>query len=206
MGGTSIGAANIISGNLNADVEIGDQFSFLPAIENSLVGNFIGTTASGAAPAVRIESTEGVLINSGAFENTIGPGNTIAGSETGIDLESTANNTITGNFIGTNVSGAVGLGTNVGVLINEGGANTIGPGNTISESLRGIDIESASFNAIIGNFIGTNTSGAVAWETTAECCSTTVRRSTRSGDAPRCGQRDRAHLCRRRDLGSDSTR
>ena len=69
---------------------------------------------------------------------------------------------VLGNFIGTNASGA-GLGnSHAGVVIEaEANRNTVGPGNSIGFNGAGVEFNSgATANLVLGNFIGTNASGA----------------------------------------------
>ena len=130
---------------------------------NVVQGNFIGTDAGGA----NLGNSEGVVIDSGAFNNTIGPANTIGFNGTGIEFSSGAfSNVVLGNFIGTNSSGAKLGNTGDGVLIDSGAFNnTIGgagnAANTIGFNIDGIDITGSGVtgNVVLGNFIGTNASG-----------------------------------------------
>jgi CSLREA domain-containing protein len=75
-----------------------------------------------------------------------------------------SNNTIEGNFVGTDPSGTRDLGSRWGVLIGESG-NTVGgtsPGarNIISGNDEGLSIVgSATNNKVMGNYIGTTRSG-----------------------------------------------
>src|SRR5581483_602967 len=66
IGGTSAGARNIISGNDNHGVSIGDSGT----TGNLVQGNYIGTNASGTAAIGN--SNDGVEITAGASSNTIG--------------------------------------------------------------------------------------------------------------------------------------
>jgi hypothetical protein len=84
---------------------------------------------------------------------------------------SATDNTVEGNYIGTNASSTAALGNSLwGVLINSGTNNTIGGtvaggGNVVSgNSHEDVAIQSglASGNVVQGNFIGTDKSGTVA--------------------------------------------
>ena len=131
--------------------------------------------------------TLGILIGNGASYNTIGgdravgsgplgQGNRISGnSEVGVWLQSvgTSNNTIRGNFIGTDLTGNAAMGNGYAGLVIVGGAtqNVVGgshsPGscdgacNLISGNQVGIQIEDTDMqgNQVLGNFIGTNLQG-----------------------------------------------
>lgn len=87
----------------------------------------------------------------------------------GIRIES-SNNTVRGNYIGTNKSGTAAVPNGDGVLIksnstgNTIGGSVAGQGNVISGNAgRGLVIEGASAGSVVqGNFIGTNASGTAA--------------------------------------------
>ena len=139
VGGTVAAARNIISGN------DGDGVRLVGAgtTANLVQGNFIGTNAAGAAALGN--SGHGVLIQAGAFNNTIGgivagARNVISGNNFGVAilLAGTTGNLVQGNFIGTNAAGNADLGNTLdGVQIRFGAANnTVGGivagGNVIS--------------------------------------------------------------------------
>ena len=162
IGGTSLEARNIISGN-NYGIRISNGSG------NQVQGNYIGTDVSGTIALGN--SWSGVYLNSGA-SNIIGgttPGarNIISGNERGIHISWATESLIQGNFIGTDVNGTSDLGNNRnGVTIDWGTNNTIGgavtgAGNIISgNNLCGIFISSASDgNQIQGNYIGTDVNG-----------------------------------------------
>ena len=109
IGGTTPGARNVISGNT-----VGIQLLGATATRNLIQGNFIGLGSDGKAP---LGNHTGIFIDA-ASNNTIGgttpgAGNVIAGNvvvnqegSTGIYLfDGAANNTIEGNYIGTDASG-----------------------------------------------------------------------------------------------------
>jgi hypothetical protein len=169
IGGTTATTGNIISGNTNSGVLITDANSSGNVIE----GNFIGTDVTGKAA---LANADGVLIQSGAGNNTIGgsvagSGNVISGNTSnGIHLTGagTSDNTILNNAIGVDVTGAAALGNHTGVII-QGGAmnNTVGTtlasfGNVISgnvgDGVQFID-PGTSKNQVEGNFIGTDSAG-----------------------------------------------
>ncbi len=125
VGGATTSARNLISGNTYGGVQI-EMTSTL----NSLVGNYIGTNASGTA-AIPNEG-RGIVIGFGASDNTIGgnssgSGNLISGnSSAGILVQNptSSGNHILGNRIGTNAAGS-------GVLPNEDGVVIIEAPNTV---------------------------------------------------------------------------
>ena len=136
-------------------------------------GNFIGTNASGATGLGN--SDDGVDIF-GATDNTIGgtttgASNTIADNKSGgldIGFSGTSGDLVEGNFIGTNASGATGLGNSddgvdiFGATDNTIGGTTTGASNTIADNKSGgldIGFSGASGDLVEGNFIGTDASG-----------------------------------------------
>ena len=182
IGGAGAGAGDVISGNTKDGVEINGA----GATDNVLAGNLIGTDVTGT---VALGNLTGVEIDSGASGNTIGgttssARNIISGNDgSGVKLNDTTDNLVEGDYIGTDVTGTVGLGNNPGgdeggysggVLIVGGSAgNTIGgltatpgtgAGNVISgNGSSGVDLEyDGSGNLIAGNLIGTDASGTVA--------------------------------------------
>lgn len=145
-----------------------------------------GSKLSGAVSGLSVYSSNNVI--NGLFihgfhngivvlgsNNTIGgpaprEGNVIsANAQTGLSIQAAASrNTIHGNFVGTDVTGTVALGNREGLFIfGDAIENTIGgtlPGarNIISgNQTSGIAVQTSG-NAIIGNFIGTDVTGATA--------------------------------------------
>jgi len=174
VGGSTAGERNVISGNNGDGLLIGGE----GANENVVVGNYIGTDASGDVPLGNNQG--GVSINGGAQGNTIGgsspgEGNVISGNNRGgigIGDWGTDGNVVVGNLIGTNASGAVPLGNNQGgVSISEGaqnntiGGSTAGERNIISGNWQDaiwIGNDGTNGNVVVGNYIGTDVSGGTA--------------------------------------------
>ncbi len=179
IGGTAAGAGNVISGNGGAGVHLGGA----GVTGNLVVGNFIGTDASGTADLGN--SFAGVFIN-GAPGNTIGGTtgttsggpctgacNVISGNDTsGVEImfPGATGNSVLGNFVGTDAAGAADLGNfHDGVQIEKAPTNTIGgistgARNVISGNGRdGVLIHSpdAAGNLVHGNFIGTDAAGTL---------------------------------------------
>jgi uncharacterized repeat protein (TIGR01451 family) len=163
---TNTVTGNLISGNAGAGVEIVGT----GASGNSVDTNIIGLNAAGTAALAN--AGDGIDILDGANNNSVS-GNTVSGNTAaGIALDTsgapTTTNTIYNNRIGTNTAGTASIGNaTVGVLIiNDSPANTIGlpgGGNVIAGSPYGIKINGAfsDGNKIQGNFIGTDTTGAL---------------------------------------------
>jgi hypothetical protein len=163
VGGSSAAERNVISGN--------GYGVAIPADANTVKGNYIGTNAAGT---IAMHNGTGVIIESGAQNNTIGGSsaaerNVISGNDIGVDIENagTSGNTIKGNYIGTNAAGSAAVPNYYGVFIQSGTGNTIGgtqagDGNVISgNSSLGVLISGAGTNGntIEGNYVGTDAAG-----------------------------------------------
>jgi hypothetical protein len=165
---------NIISANGANGVVIGGAGSD----GNAIVGNLIGLAADGATPLG--SSASGVDIRNGAQGNTVGgdtPGerNVISGNGRGgvvVENGGTENNMITGNYIGTDVSGTVALGNGAGagVHIKDGTKSNVVGGDTPEErniicgNETGVWITGSGTtnNIVSGNYIGTDVSGTAS--------------------------------------------
>jgi hypothetical protein len=177
IGGPGDGERNIISGNANRGVFITDRGT----VDNKVQGNFIGTDLSGT---FAIPNGIGVIVSGGAARNLIGgsslhgdelqgagnliSGNTRVGVE--VDLRTTGQTTIQGNYIGTTASGTEALGNGrEGIFIGDSPFNVIGGGtsdlrNVISGNMAdGIEIfgSNAIQNEVFGNYIGVDKTGDV---------------------------------------------
>ena len=174
VGGTTAAARNLISGNLHEGVLIG----FAGTANNLVEGNFIGTDVTGKAFLASQQQIDGVYVGLGAGSNTIGGQNPVVRLNTAawnvisgnsvngilVTDSGTTGTVISGNFIGTDVTGTVALpnGGN-GVTIAAGtssttvGAETSGIANlnVISGNLGdGVSITSSSGNNVSFNYIG----------------------------------------------------
>ncbi len=162
IGGLVAAARNIISGNNVGVAIVGGS-----ATGNRIVGNYIGTDATGLLDLAN--SLEGVKVES-ASGNTIGgasdvAGNVISANHWGVRLSgpSAIDNFVQGNFIGTGPDGLTNVGNELdGVLITDGSArNRIGGGeatdllgNIIAFNIRdGVRVES---DGSVGNGILSN--------------------------------------------------
>ena len=189
IGGSGVGEGNLISGNNSFGVYIlGNTAGSDLTDGNVLQGNFIGTDITGTADlgnaqdgiylhyatSTQIGGATGTIttLGSGAFA-----GNLISGNDSdGIAIfhADSTNNTIQGNYLGTDLTGTVDLGnTYHGVYITNGadnntiGGSVAGAGNLISgNNASGIFIQgnggtldAADGNVVQGNFIGTNSTG-----------------------------------------------
>jgi hypothetical protein len=172
-GAACSGDCNVISGNGGRGVGIGGA----GADRNVVSGNHIGVDASGT---VAVANSEGIKIFSGARENRIGGStaeerNVVSGnSASGIMLNdsTTMSNTIVGNYIGTDISGATAIGNSAqGIQVCSGawgnriGGSTAGERNVISGNKgSGVMLNDTGTmsNTVFGNYIGTNASGTAA--------------------------------------------
>jgi len=167
IGGTSSASRNIISGNNFYGISILGA----GATGNTVQGNYIGINAAGSGV---IANTYGIAIDFGASSNTIGgtasgAANVISGnSNSGVLIfnAGSSNNTILGNYIGTNAAGTSALPNVRGVYIsasadnNTIGGTAAGAGNLIygNGAPGGVLIDAAcTGNAILNNSIYGNT-------------------------------------------------
>jgi titin len=158
IGGDEAGERNVISGNGWNGIDLGGS----TVMSNTVSGNYIGTDAAGTAKLGN--SQDGVHIGSGARYNIVGgsaPGerNVISGNGgDGVDIadSNTVSNTVLGNAIGTDSSGAAALGNGVnGVIVGSGAKNnTIGPNNVIAYNDG--DGVRVYFNTTLGSIITQN--------------------------------------------------
>lgn len=128
IGGTTAAARNVISGNGSSGVSLNANISH----DNIVLGNFIGTDATGTNPIAN--NGPGVGFFGGALNNTIGglvagAGNTIAfNAGRGISIPGGGGNGILGNSIFNNEQLGIDLSDDAGVTPNDpcdsdGGAN-----------------------------------------------------------------------------------
>lgn len=170
IGGTEAGAGNLISGNLENGIEMHSTGTS----NNMVLGNYIGTNASGTAALGN--SNDGVEIEDFASNNTIGgtsagAGNLISGNVyDGIDIDDGASgNMVLGNYIGTDVTGMTAIGNaDDGVELDTDstnniiGGSTAGARNVISgNGYSGVYLSGSGTmgNTIAGNYVGTDKDG-----------------------------------------------
>lgn len=184
IGGTAVGAGNIISGNTNSGVVFNDG-----ANNNRIEGNKIGTDATGNFDLGNglngIRLLQGSIMGNNTTSNIIGgttasARNLVSGNNNGgilVQGTTTTNNTIAGNYIGTNNDGdnylqfaGGGITSNFlyGIRIDApnnfvGGATTAHR-NLISGQFQSNDIGVQILNTATGtlvqnNYIGTTANG-----------------------------------------------
>lgn len=176
VGGISAADRNVISGNDNDGVSIGQPGS----TSNTVLGNYIGLKADGSATAIG-NSSNGVSIWSSADDNLVGgtavtTKNVISGNNLGVYVDSASSNTIAGNYIGTRYTGTTAqANTTNGIQVNGfSSATTIGGTadvtvggpctgacNVISgNSSSGVGISGSDATVTVeGNYIGTDVNG-----------------------------------------------
>ncbi len=173
------GPGNTLSGNVVAGIsQFGIGFFTAGVTSGLVIGNFIGTDPTGTTKIAN--GADGIALFQGANHVTIGglatttgasPGNVISGSTPGVNIHDTGTtaNVVLGNLIGTDSSGTSALGNSTGIFMTASG-NTVG--GTVSGSRNVISGNTGagvalvtngtvpSNNVILGNYIGTDISGA----------------------------------------------
>jgi hypothetical protein len=165
IGGTANGDRNLITAS-KYGVLLGSQ-----SLNTSIVGNLIGTNASGTGAVannlagVWDAGGSGTIIGDGS----VAGGNVISGNtNAGIVVGNSPGIQIRGNFIGTNAAGNGALGNlGVGIIVNNGGSGGLIEGNVVAANGAGGiqlgsplgDGDAFGYN-IRANFIGTNVSNA----------------------------------------------
>ena len=170
IGGVDPQDRNVVSGNLHIGIRISDAHG------NRIVGNFVGLDPGGTRS---VPNYDGVCVEGRARANRIGGGgpgerNVISGNVAyGVDLfgAGVQENTVSGNFLGTDWTGTTAVPNTYGVLLDDRASrNTIGgtgPGewNLISGNTAfGAYIynNGTNSNVVRGNRIGTDVNGTTA--------------------------------------------
>ncbi|MEO8429077.1 MAG: hypothetical protein ABI651_18455 [Verrucomicrobiota bacterium] len=178
VGGTTVGARNVISGNVFG-LNIFNTFNTV-ATGNLVQGNFIGTDKEGVRAVGNLVGVDLDHTSGNTIGGTIaGARNIISGNDLlGISLATDATGTLVqGNYIGTDVTGTRKLGNGSsspatlglgGILIDGAFNNTIGGDtpearNVISgndtDGIQVFGLFGTTGNRIEGNFIGTDKDG-----------------------------------------------
>ncbi len=157
IGGLTPASRNVISGNGSFNLHIE------PSNGNLIVGNFVGTDATGAAALTSNPIRAGIFAFSSG-DNTIG-GNTanarniISGNNGhGVEVSGILTTRIQGNYVGTDVTGTVAVANADGMVVYGGSIDV--SGNVISGNL-GIGLSIGDGTAR-GNLIGTDYTGTKA--------------------------------------------
>ena len=168
IGSSSPGEGNVISGNefINLDTW-GDH--------TRIIGNLIGLDITGKI-ALNSNTSSNLVMESGVMNAVVGgitpeERNIISGAQLGVVFSdpNSYQNTLIGNYIGTDISGTKAIPNQTGVALWTSGNHRVGgtlPGerNLISGNQQGISLNGygVSDNIIIGNWIGVDASGEKA--------------------------------------------
>ena len=177
IGDGTVAGRNLISGNLGRGIEITGNGSAI------VRGNLIGTDATGTADLGNSEhgvwivssvaSTIGGTAGTTPLGACTGDCNLISGNNgSGVQIVAyinfpASNNSILGNFIGTNASGTGNLGNDGSGITIQASSNYVGNGtsagrNVISgNNANGVTISTtlATLNVVAGNYIGVTSAG-----------------------------------------------
>lgn len=166
VGGDTPGERNLVSGHEGEGILLEQG-----AHHNTISGNYVGTDASGSN-ALPNTGDGGICVYDGGYQNRV-EGNLVSGnSSAGIYIHGsgTENNTVAGNIVGLNADTTAALGNGrYGIIIFNGPEYNVVGGDTPQERnivggnhWEGIRIHRASHNTVIGNYVGTNSSGDAA--------------------------------------------
>jgi parallel beta-helix repeat protein len=165
IGGSRPEERNVISGNSFYGIEVIGSGS----AGNSISGNYLGVDASGSKELSNRWTAVG--LERGANANLVQGNVIVSTSRTCIVINDwgSSYNTIVGNFLGTDASGKVFLGSAVpainvggGASFNRIGGTTPADRNVIAEGGISFGRQGGPGNLVIGNFIGTDISGSIA--------------------------------------------
>jgi hypothetical protein len=175
IGGSSAAERNIISGNLDQGLNIGGY-------GNIITNNYIGTDVTGL---IALPNEQGMSLHvpqiGSSGKNQVS-NNLISGNlSNGLEVISNEN-VITGNLIGVDVSGELPLGNTAHGVYLSGSKNIIGGTTTSTRNVisangkngislgydrqNGNIIRIAQNNQVIGNFVGVDSSGSIAFANT----------------------------------------
>ena len=175
--GLTISAGNTTVQGLTINRFTGNGIALTTTGGNTISANSIGTTSGGVGIAAN--ALDGILVTAGSNANTInnnlisgntGNGINLNGLSGGTRTTTTANNIITGNFIGVTRAGSTVVSNlGVGILLQNAPSTTVGgtlggtTRNIISGNGTGLEVDLLSDNSVIaGNYIGTDVTGSVA--------------------------------------------
>ncbi len=162
LGAGPTGQGNVLSGNAGCGVNMGQS------TDNTVIGNLIGTDASGTQAFGN--GSLGIFMNVDSARNRIGgldprdrniiSGNALAGVSM---MMGSTDNRILGNYIGTDVTGTRAVGNGMfGVSMELGAFGNLVQANLISGNHHfGVYIGDfgSDYNTIIGNLIGSDVTG-----------------------------------------------
>ncbi len=163
VGGTGVNDGNVITNNSNEGINVTGTGATGTIIQGNIIGlDPDGSTGSGNADV-------GIALLAGAHNTVIGgttaaARNVISNNFEGLEINSN-NNVVQGNYIGTDISGALDRGnrSDDGVEIQNSatgnliGGTSAGAGNLIAFNARdGVYVASGNDNTVLGNTIHSN--------------------------------------------------
>ncbi|KPV50423.1 hypothetical protein SE17_27040, partial [Kouleothrix aurantiaca] len=196
IGGTTPALRNVISGNGAPGTPFGQGIYIADtnSAANEILGNYIGTSSSGIAPAGNYR--QGILIGAGAQNNQIGgttpgAGNVIAYNGLGGIRIDSPYNRVQGNLVGVGGDGKTRLGNQSNGVRIGGNNNTVGPGNIISNNQHSGLLLLGSYTTVRANTFEQNgRSGVcVAGPNTTLDANLVRGNGTSSGSWPECSIR-----------------
>ena len=157
IGGAGSGAGNVISGNAGTGIQLSAGVSGVGIVRNLIGTNAAGNAAIGNAWGVYLMGTDTAL-------NTISQNVVSGNTANGLDFRNGAHdNVVTGNLIGSDLTGTLRIpNAGDGVLITDGantnsiGGTGAGAGNIFVGNNAGIVLGNTHDNLIQGNWVGTN--------------------------------------------------
>jgi len=169
IGGVGCSQRNVFSGAYSQGIEFKAS-----ATLNAISGNYIGVDATGLVQLYTASSVQGIYFT-GAGPNNLISNNVISGyynnNSYGIEISSTNNTVITGNYVGVDKTGGnstfsntVGIATDGSSVKTKIGWYGAGNGNVVANSTYyGINCTASTADSlyIINNYVGTNSSGAI---------------------------------------------
>lgn len=154
-GGGPSGEGNVVSRN----TDIGIGLSGQNARSNRVIGNLVGTDATGTTGLGG--QAVGILVHDAGPGNVIGgwqagEANVVSGSKSELIIQSTRGQSVIGNRIGTDPTGRLRVGAGIVGIGSAVTADNLIAGNIVAAGLAGIglwDIGSR-FNRVVGNRVG----------------------------------------------------
>jgi len=167
IGSSIAGEGNVISGNSYSNITTWGE-------SVTIQGNILGLDIDGKS-AVRTDTASNILIESGATNTLVGgtepgEGNIISGADMGVGFSDwpSYQNSVIGNYIGTDIIGTKAIPNHNGISIfvvsySRIGGTEEGEANLISGNQTGISLNGwgASDNIILSNSLGYDSSGNV---------------------------------------------